>query len=53
MLISNLNSTSGFAMTWGPTVWAIVAELYPSRYRAELALELPHWLLHSVYYRRY
>ncbi|KAJ5232595.1 hypothetical protein N7468_005551 [Penicillium chermesinum] len=24
----------GFAMTWGPMVWAIVAELYPSRYRA-------------------
>ncbi|KAJ5114568.1 hypothetical protein NUU61_000327 [Penicillium alfredii] len=25
---------TGFAMTWGPMVWAIVAELYPSRYRA-------------------
>ncbi|KAL1845611.1 hexose transporter hxt5 [Paecilomyces lecythidis] len=23
-----------YAMTWGPMVWAIVAELYPSRYRA-------------------
>jgi len=26
---------TGFAMTWGPMVWAIVAELYPSRYRAK------------------
>jgi len=25
---------TGFAMTWGPMIWAIVAELYPSRYRA-------------------
>ncbi|PKY01318.1 general substrate transporter [Aspergillus campestris IBT 28561] len=25
---------TGFATTWGPMVWAIVAELYPSRYRA-------------------
>lgn len=25
---------SGFAMTWGPMIWAIVAEIYPSRYRA-------------------
>ncbi|KAJ9627784.1 hexose transporter hxt5 [Taxawa tesnikishii (nom. ined.)] len=24
----------GFATTWGPIVWAIVAELYPARYRA-------------------
>ncbi|EAS29564.3 sugar porter (SP) family MFS transporter [Coccidioides immitis RS] len=24
----------GFASTWGPMIWAIVAELYPSRYRA-------------------
>ncbi|EEH41686.2 high-affinity hexose transporter HXT6 [Paracoccidioides lutzii Pb01] len=24
----------GFASTWGPIVWAIVSELYPSRYRA-------------------
>ncbi|EFR05357.1 high-affinity fructose transporter ght6 [Nannizzia gypsea CBS 118893] len=24
----------GFACTWGPMVWAIIAELYPSRYRA-------------------
>ncbi|PLB54297.1 sugar transporter [Aspergillus steynii IBT 23096] len=26
---------TGFACTWGPQVWAIVAELYPSRYRAK------------------
>ncbi|KAL5360815.1 general substrate transporter [Aspergillus floccosus] len=25
---------TGFAMTWGPMVWAICAELYPSRYRS-------------------
>lgn len=25
---------TGFATTWGPQIWAIVAELYPSRYRA-------------------
>ncbi|EPE03992.1 hexose transporter [Ophiostoma piceae UAMH 11346] len=26
---------SGFAMTWGPMIWAIMAELFPSRYRAQ------------------
>ncbi|KAF9884110.1 hexose transporter hxt1 [Aspergillus nanangensis] len=26
---------TGFAMTWGPMVWTICAELYPSRYRAK------------------
>ncbi|GJC88462.1 hexose transporter-like protein [Colletotrichum tofieldiae] len=25
---------AGFATTWGPLVWAVVAELYPARYRA-------------------
>lgn len=25
----------GFATTWGPMVWAIIGELYPSRYRAK------------------
>ncbi|EEP77642.1 hypothetical protein UREG_02491 [Uncinocarpus reesii 1704] len=25
----------GFASTWGPMVWAIIAELYPARYRAQ------------------
>ncbi|PGH04542.1 hypothetical protein AJ79_07068 [Helicocarpus griseus UAMH5409] len=24
----------GYASTWGPIVWAIISELYPSRYRA-------------------
>ena len=28
-------SIAAFAGTWGPMVWAVVAELYPSRYRAE------------------
>ncbi|KAF1939779.1 general substrate transporter [Clathrospora elynae] len=26
---------AGFAMTWGPIVWAVVGEIYPSRYRAK------------------
>lgn len=25
---------AGFATTWGPLVWAVVAELYPARYRS-------------------
>jgi MFS transporter, SP family, sugar:H+ symporter len=25
---------AGFASTWGPLVWTVVGELYPSRYRA-------------------
>ncbi|KAJ5516476.1 hypothetical protein N7527_008036 [Penicillium freii] len=25
----------GFASTWGPMVWTIIAELYPSQYRAQ------------------
>jgi len=25
----------GYATTWGPMVWAIIAELFPSRYRAK------------------
>lgn len=25
----------GFATTWGPIVWTLIAELYPSRYRAK------------------
>ncbi|MCJ1311738.1 hexose transporter hxt1 [Agyrium rufum] len=26
---------AGYAVTWGPIVWCIVGELYPSRYRAK------------------
>ncbi|TKA63170.1 hypothetical protein B0A49_07188 [Cryomyces minteri] len=26
---------AGFAMTWGPIVWCIVGEMYPTRYRAK------------------
>ncbi|KAF2833876.1 general substrate transporter [Ophiobolus disseminans] len=26
---------SAFAMTWGPIVWAVVGEIYPTRYRAK------------------
>ncbi|KAL1999756.1 hypothetical protein VTN02DRAFT_4073 [Thermoascus thermophilus] len=25
---------TGYATTWGPMIWAIIAEIYPSRYRA-------------------
>lgn len=28
-------SVVGFAITWGPMVWTISGELYPSRYRAK------------------
>ncbi|KAI9810810.1 MAG: hexose transporter hxt1 [Pycnora praestabilis] len=26
---------AGYASTWGPIIWAIIGELYPSRYRAK------------------
>ncbi|WPH01907.1 Hypothetical protein R9X50_00476100 [Acrodontium crateriforme] len=26
---------AGYAMTWGPIVWAVVGEMFPSRYRAQ------------------
>jgi SP family sugar:H+ symporter-like MFS transporter len=26
---------SGYAMTWGPIIWAVIGEIYPSRYRAK------------------
>ncbi|PSN63955.1 general substrate transporter [Corynespora cassiicola Philippines] len=26
---------AAFAMTWGPIIWAVVGEIYPSRYRAK------------------
>jgi SP family sugar:H+ symporter-like MFS transporter len=31
--LSNTPSAA-FAMTWGPIIWAIIGELYPTRYRA-------------------
>ncbi|KAI5289647.1 hexose transporter hxt1 [Ascosphaera aggregata] len=36
----------GFASTWGPMVWTLISEIYPSRYRAR-AMALPtasNWL---------
>ncbi|KAI9712227.1 MAG: hypothetical protein M1812_006962 [Candelaria pacifica] len=38
---------AGYAMTWGPIVWAIIGELYPSRYRAKaMALATSsNWIL--------
>ena len=53
---------ASFAMTWRPIVWALVGEIYPSRYRAkcmalahgiQLGMELPRQFLHSIYYQRY
>lgn len=26
---------AGYAMTWGPIIWAVIGEIYPSRYRAK------------------
>lgn len=26
---------AGYAMTWGPIIWAVVGEIYPTRYRAK------------------
>lgn len=39
-----------FACTWGPLVWAVVAELYPARYRAPcMALATAtNWLLNFL-----
>lgn len=40
-----------FATTWGPLVWAVVAELYPARYRAPcMALATAsNWLWVSIF----
>lgn len=37
---------TGYASTWGPMVWALISEIYPTRYRAR-AMALPtasNWL---------
>ncbi|KAI2602488.1 general substrate transporter [Hypoxylon sp. NC1633] len=34
LIVFSCLAIAAFATTWGPLVWAIVAELYPSRYRA-------------------
>lgn len=34
MIVFTCLFIAAFAATWGPLVWAIVAELYPARYRA-------------------
>ncbi|ROW06916.1 hypothetical protein VMCG_04138 [Cytospora schulzeri] len=34
MIVSACFFIVGFAVTWGPLVWAIVGEMFPSRYRA-------------------
>ncbi|KAI5862230.1 general substrate transporter [Durotheca rogersii] len=34
LVVFSCLAIAAFAITWGPLVWAVVAELYPSRYRA-------------------
>jgi len=34
LIVFSALAIAAFAVTWGPIVWAAVAELYPSRYRA-------------------
>jgi SP family sugar:H+ symporter-like MFS transporter len=42
---------AAFATTWGPLVWAVVGELYPTRYRAPcMALATAsNWLWNFLY----
>jgi SP family sugar:H+ symporter-like MFS transporter len=42
---------SGYAMTWGPIVWAVIGEIYPSRYRAKcMALATSsNWYVNLLY----
>ncbi|RAL13416.1 sugar porter family MFS transporter [Aspergillus homomorphus CBS 101889] len=35
MIVVTCFFIAAYAMTWGPMVWAIVAELYPGKYRAQ------------------
>ena len=35
MIVVTCLFITAFAMTWGPMIWAIVAELFPSKYRAK------------------
>ncbi|KAH9886390.1 general substrate transporter [Xylariomycetidae sp. FL2044] len=34
LIVFSCLAIAAFATTWGPLVWAVVAELYPARYRA-------------------
>ncbi|KXJ87015.1 general substrate transporter [Microdochium bolleyi] len=34
LIVFSCLAIASFAATWGPLVWAVVAELYPARYRA-------------------
>ncbi|GAP92562.1 putative hexose transporter-like protein [Rosellinia necatrix] len=34
LIVCSALAIAAFATTWGPIVWAVVAELYPTRYRA-------------------
>ncbi|ORY57881.1 general substrate transporter [Pseudomassariella vexata] len=34
LIVFSCLAIAAFASTWGPLVWAVVAELYPARYRA-------------------
>jgi SP family sugar:H+ symporter-like MFS transporter len=35
MIVVTCFFIAAYAMTWGPMIWAIVAELFPSKYRAK------------------
>lgn len=35
LIVFSCLAIAAFATTWGPLVWAVVAELYPARYRAQ------------------
>ncbi|RYP09161.1 hypothetical protein DL764_001432 [Monosporascus ibericus] len=35
LIVFSCLAIAAFAVTWGPLVWAVVAELYPARYRAQ------------------
>ncbi|KAJ5951597.1 Major facilitator superfamily domain general substrate transporter [Penicillium vulpinum] len=46
MIVVTCFFIAAYAMTWGPMVWAIVAELFPSKYRAKgmAAATATNWL---------
>lgn len=50
LIVFSCLAIAAFATTWGPLVWAVVAELYPSRYRAPcMALATAtNWFLELV-----
>lgn len=35
LIVFSCLAIASFAITWGPLVWTVVAELYPAKYRAQ------------------